>query len=301
MKYENYSTIDFIDECINEYVSDYDMYMYLKHITNSFDKDLFEKFYEDFNFICGSKVKFIVPVKRKSEYFEGETTVYSYENEMTLNMFYMKENHEKLIEKINNQQYDNSINIDDITQYKKKQIDLLNTFTYLFISQLDLNGKIDLIEKTEGFDLDFKSTRKKYSGLIRFSELVEKEHEKIKKNTSIPEPPPNNEETQFDVNTLSILHGKYNGKLWHEVDINEFYNNFKKTPAKTLKIKCKHAFGYLLSKYEEDRNEIVDINKWMKDHFDIANYSKCKIKPEYTNRKGKNFTFFELIEKNEQK
>ena len=293
MKYENYSIIDFIDECINTYVSDYDMYMYLKHITNSFEKDHTISFIRILILYVSAKVKFIVPVKRKSEYFEGETTVYSDENKMSLNYFYLKIIY-VLLDKIDNIDFDSNIDLNGRNTYiNLKKLNLLE-ISEMFIYQLDLKGKIDILEKTEGFDLNFDSLRKKFDDLIRFSELVEKEHEKIKKNTSIPEPPPNNEETQFDVNTLSILHGKYNGKLWHEIDINEFYNNFKKTPAKTLKIKCKHAFGYLLSKHEENRNEIVDINKWMKDHFDIANYSKCKIKPEYTNRKGKNFTFSNL-------
>lgn len=103
---------------------------------------------------------------------------------------------------------------------------------------------------------------------------------------------------QFDKNVLSIIHGKFNDKLWNDIDINEFYNNFKKIPAKTLVIKCKPAFCYMIAKYENKKIDIKNINDWMKEHFDILNYSKNRKKPEYKERQGKNAQFYELIDNN---
>jgi hypothetical protein len=101
---------------------------------------------------------------------------------------------------------------------------------------------------------------------------------------------------KFEQSTLSVLHGNFDGKLWDNIDINEFYNNFKEIPLKTLIIKSKPAFCYLIAKYENKKSDISNINHWMKEHFNISNYSRDKNKPSYDIRQGKNAKFYEIID-----
>jgi len=87
-------------------------------------------------------------------------------------------------------------------------------------------------------------------------------------------------EFQYDEGTLSIIHGLFNAdtKIWEFISITDFHNNFKETPVKTLEIKNEEGFCYLMSKYENSKIGIKNINEWFKLHFDISNYSKSKKK-----------------------
>lgn len=181
MKYENYSIRDFINESNNTYISEIEMYLYLKQITNNFDRDIFEKFNKDFNFICGSIIQFTVPIKEINVFTGEEETIYSYRNDMTFNEFYLKYIFNELNNQVDNIQFDKDVIDDSKEKYKHfqriKNLKLFNMFIY----ELPIDGKIDIIEKTPDFEFNFNFLRDKNNGIIRLSKFVETEYQKIMK------------------------------------------------------------------------------------------------------------------------
>ena len=86
---------------------------------------------------------------------------------------------------------------------------------------------------------------------------------------------------QFKQDDLQVIHGYFNsdGKLWESIDLDEFCNNFKELPARTLMLKNVEGFCFLMGRYEDSKTNINNINYWFIDHFpEITNYSKQKAK-----------------------
>lgn len=115
---------------------------------------------------------------------------------------------------------------------------------------------------------------KQYVGMCSYLEFLENYNPAFKFRTE------NYGAFQYEEGTLSIIHGIFNdeAKIWESISITDFYDNFKETPVKTLKIKNEEGFCYLMDKYENRKIEIKNINEWFKLHFDISNYSKSKKK-----------------------
>ncbi len=126
--------------------------------------------------------------------------------------------------------------------------------------------------------------------LLDFSDIAEQEYKRVcgqKDEVEEKDKVVEYGKLQYDQDTLSILHAIFNadGKLWESIDINEFYNNFKEIPARTITLKNDVAFSYLMRTfYDSARLFNSDIKDWYKEHFNIANVTKHKNRKTYDER-----------------
>ena len=175
------------------------------------------------------------------------------------------------------------------------------TPTYFNHGEIDRLRLIDeTIKKCYRNHTTYRDT-KQYVGMCSYLEFLENDNPSLRfeNNTTTDK----NTQTdfgdlQFEQNSLQVIHGHFNsdGKLWESIDVNEFYNNFKKVPAKTLKLKNVEGFCFLMGLHEDTKIDISNINHWFKDHFPaITNYSKQKAKKEIDAKKTKNKLIQEYI------
>lgn len=195
------------------------------------------------------------------------------------------------------------------SDFSKDRFDVVIKYIRDYVKRAE--NRIKVVEESDDPILVIKMTgflspNFDYEKLFEFSDIAEREYKRVKE-TKVVNPDiepkeiiPDYGKLQFEKNTLSVLHGYFNDEIWDDIDINQFYNNFREIPLKTLTIKSIPAFCYLIAKYENKKIDILNINKWMKEHFNILNYSKDKNKPLYKTRQGKNAKYYKLIESKEK-
>lgn len=82
---------------------------------------------------------------------------------------------------------------------------------------------------------------------------------------------------QFDETALQKIYVNFkDADIWEPIAMNDFIDNFREVPVLSLKIKDKPLFSYTLHHFKKSFINVVDKNKWMMEHFDIANFSKHK-------------------------
>ncbi len=82
---------------------------------------------------------------------------------------------------------------------------------------------------------------------------------------------------QFDKTTLEKIHVHFDDTgIWESIEMDDFKDNFRERPKLSLKINDKPLFSYLFHYFKKSFINVGNKNKWMMEHFDIANFSKHK-------------------------
>lgn len=263
MKYENMSLLEFFYYCNNSYISESEMYLYLKQITSNFDLTAFELLRKELNLYC-CNIKFRIPEVIGSELIDGKPYVLnSYKHEITLYDFYIDKIQQPLIEHIEKKE--------NATKEQKEVLFInLQKLKNDFVDKLDVKGKIKKIESyVPELNLNLLEKNK---GIVKFSDLINEKYKGINvitpkpksKNTKLSKQPltfyqlfknPFNKDLELFKKKLidsNLIDNNYhwrtvdnNGKKIPIQDIGKFYNwlysettVFDKTPDKTAHCIC---------------------------------------------------------------
>lgn len=156
----------------------------------------------------------------------------------------------------------------------QKQVDaipkILDKITFLIEYRADLKMKSDISDKIVW--ANFKS--KEYYLLQDINALIEK-YEQLSKHQSTTGTDYGT--LQFDKTTLEKIHVHFDDTgIWKSIGMDDFKDNFREIPKLSLKINDKPLFSYLFHYFKKSFINVGNKNKWMMEHFDIANFSKHK-------------------------
>lgn len=171
MKYEESSLLEFLYSCNNSFVSETEMYIYLKNITGNFDLTAFDLIRKELNLFC-CNIKIIPPV------IEEGVLVHSFKNETSLYEFFC----EKLLQPFKEQieTLENVTKEQKETFLKHKDIEL-EMIKIDFVEKLGIKGKIQMIQDfVPEFDMNLFD---KNSGIIKFSDIAETEYKRVTEST----------------------------------------------------------------------------------------------------------------------
>lgn len=158
MKYDNFSLIDFMQECVKSYITDLEMENYMRYITKNSDTELIKTLFLDVNKLSGAIIKFIIEKSSIDNGIESTLLV-----ETSLDVYISEKYIYLLTKKMNSEGYDVS---DDFQKFK-------DAFYYLSVLE-----KLKLLKEINT-KINFESIISKYGDLLRFCHLVEREFKKI--------------------------------------------------------------------------------------------------------------------------
>jgi hypothetical protein len=95
----------------------------------------------------------------------------------------------------------------------------------------------------------------------------------------IPEPTTTTDygKLQFDETTLQKVYVNFaDADIWEPIEMDEFIDNFREVPKLSLKIIDKPLFSYILHHFKQSFADAGDKNKWVKQHFGIANFGNSQ-------------------------